>query len=62
MLNIQITVDEINVIIGALSKLPYEDVAGLINNVREQALKQLSPPAPPPAAPIEPEACDSCSE
>lgn len=41
MLNIQLNVDEVNYIINSLSKQPYEDVALLINNIREQAINGL---------------------
>lgn len=45
-LSIELTVDEVNVILTALSKFPFEQVADLINTVRNQAIAQVEvPPA-----------------
>lgn len=42
---IQLTVTEVNNILAALSKFPFEQVADLITKVRTQAVDQL-PQAP----------------
>ena len=41
MLNFELTLEEANVILGSLGKMPYESVAGLINKIQEQAQPQL---------------------
>lgn len=51
MFTIKLTLEETNLIITALSKLPYEDVALLINSIREQAVTQLNSPQSPPPPP-----------
>jgi hypothetical protein len=37
----EFTLDEINVIMAALGKAPYEAVAGVIANIQKQAQPQL---------------------
>lgn len=46
-LTINLTVEEINLLLLALAKLPFENVADLIMNIKQQAQAQLEPPAPP---------------
>ena len=41
-----LTIDESNLMLIALSKLPYEHVAPLIDKLKTQAAEQLAPPAP----------------
>jgi hypothetical protein len=41
MLKFELTLDEANLILGALGKAPFEQVAGLISKLREQAQVQL---------------------
>jgi len=41
MLKFELTFDEANLILGALGKAPFEQVAGLIGKMREQAQPQL---------------------
>jgi len=48
MIKIELPVQDVNVILVALSKLPYEAVADLIQTVRAQAAPQVE------AAPAEP--------
>jgi hypothetical protein len=43
-LKFEFTIDEANLVLAALSKAPYEQVAGLIAKVREQAAPQVQPP------------------
>lgn len=40
-MKVELTVDEINLILKALAKLPFEQVALLIPNIQEQAKQQL---------------------
>lgn len=39
-INLQVTIQEANMLVWALSKQPYEQVAGLINKIRVQAQTQ----------------------
>jgi len=48
--SIKMTVPQVNVVLKALSKLPYEESAQLINDIQVQANTQLAPP-PTPAKP-----------
>ena len=41
MLKFELTLDEANLILAALGKAPFEQVAGLIGKLREQAQPQL---------------------
>lgn len=41
MFKFEFTLDETNKILGALGKVPYEHVADLIANIREQAAPQI---------------------
>lgn len=40
-LNIKLTLEKLNVIMGSLSKMPYEAVFQLIEDIRSQAAAQL---------------------
>lgn len=40
-MRIELTIDEINLILRGLAKLPYEQVALLIPGIQEQAKRQL---------------------
>lgn len=40
-LKMTLTLDEVNIILQALSKEPFKDVFQLIGNINEQASKQL---------------------
>lgn len=42
MLNFELTLDEANLVLAALGKAPFEQVAGLITKMREQAQPQLA--------------------
>lgn len=44
--NIKLSLKEAELILGALSNLPYGQVAELIANIQKQATEQLAPPAP----------------
>lgn len=46
-ITLNLTVAEINVILGALGQMPYAQVAKLINDIKIQAQPQLPPVAPP---------------
>lgn len=41
IVNLELTIDEVNYILAALSECPYKDVFGLIQKVKEQGEKQL---------------------
>lgn len=41
MFNFELTLDEANLILAALGKAPFEQVAGLIGKMKEQAQPQL---------------------
>lgn len=43
MIQIELTVNEVNAILLALAKQPYESVAQLIEKIREQAIPQVPP-------------------
>lgn len=43
-LKFEFTIDETNVILGSLSKQPFEFVSGLITKIQQQAGPQLPPP------------------
>ena len=50
ILKLELTVAEVNAVLGALAQRPYAEVAGLFTKVQQQAQGQLQeePPAPPP--------------
>lgn len=39
-INLTLTLDEVNACLGALSKLPYEQVSVVIKNIQDQAIPQ----------------------
>jgi hypothetical protein len=41
MIKLELSVNEVNAILLALAKLPYETVAPLIENIRDQSLPQV---------------------
>jgi hypothetical protein len=43
MIDLTMTVDEINQILGVLGRQPFQEVEKLIANIRRQALPQLPP-------------------
>lgn len=49
-LNLELTITEINTVLGALAQRPYAEVAGLFAKVQQQAQSQLPPPGEAPAA------------
>lgn len=44
MLKFELTVEEANVVLAALGKMPYEQVVSVIVKIRDQAQAQLAPP------------------
>ncbi|BCS54088.1 hypothetical protein [Geobacter sp. SVR] len=40
-ISIKLTIDQVNTVLGALAKLPYEQVADLLGNIRHQAQQQV---------------------
>lgn len=53
-LTITVTTKDVETILGALSKQPFELVADLFMNIRSQAVSQLQPPAPMTDPDVEP--------
>jgi hypothetical protein len=49
MLNLSLTIEQVELILGILAKAPYETSAGIIEEIRNQAIPQL----PPQEAPVE---------
>mgnify|MGYP006275936661 CR=1 FL=1 len=45
-ITITLTVNEWNVIMGALGKAPFEQVVNVVNQIKEQADPQMVPPVP----------------
>lgn len=50
--DLTLTLDQTNLILGALSKLPYENVVAVIGQIQSQAQSQL-PQATADAAPVD---------
>ena len=50
MINLSHSIEEINAILQALAKRPFEEVADLITKIKTSAMSQLAP-APTPDAP-----------
>lgn len=44
-MKLDLTVEETNIIMAALGKMPYEAVFQLVDKIRSQAQAQLQPPA-----------------
>ena len=44
MITLVFTVEEVNSILSALSKFPYEQVKGLIEKIQDQGNSQVQPP------------------
>jgi hypothetical protein len=44
-LKLELTVNETNVVLGALAQRPYAEVAGLFSKIQQQAQGQLPPPS-----------------
>jgi hypothetical protein len=44
MIKLELPVEEVQIILVGLSKLPYEAVSGIIDKVKAQATAQLQPP------------------
>lgn len=43
MLKLELSVEETQIVLVSLSKLPYEAVAGLIDKIKSQAAPQIQP-------------------
>jgi hypothetical protein len=43
MLNLSLTIDQVELILAILAKAPYETSAGIIEEIRNQAIPQLPP-------------------
>ena len=53
MIKLELTVDEVNGVLQALGNMPYAQVAGLVENIRKQAIPQVPPEQPAPETPAE---------
>lgn len=53
ILNIQMTPAGVELVVGALRKLPHEQVDGLVREIWAQYQVQMQPPAEPAPAPAE---------
>lgn len=53
MLKLELSVEEAQLVLVALSKLPFEAVAGLIDKIKEQAAPQIQPAEAPAEQPAE---------
>lgn len=53
-IQLHVTVKDIETILGVLGKQPFEQVADLFMNIRQQAMSQLNPPLPAPSGPDAP--------
>lgn len=51
ILKLELTVADTNIILNALAQRPYAEVAGIFNNIQQQAQGQLPPPEETPEAP-----------
>jgi hypothetical protein len=56
-LTLELSVDDINLILEALGERPFKSVYGLVSRLQSQAQSQLQPEAPPaPTSRAEPDA------
>jgi len=46
-MKLELSLQEINLILSGLGRLPYESVFELVDKVRSQALPQVNPPTNP---------------
>lgn len=51
MLKFELTLEEANIILASLGKMPYESVVGLVGKLQKQAAPQLAEQNQAPAAP-----------
>ena len=49
MINLELTLEEVNGVLGSLGKMPYELAYPLIDKIKAQAILQI----PAPEAPVE---------
>jgi hypothetical protein len=43
-MTLDLTIDQINVIMSALGNAPFVQVEGIVNEIRKQAAPQINPP------------------
>lgn len=41
MIELKLNIDQVNVILAGLGKLPFEAVAGIVDEIRQQTIPQL---------------------
>lgn len=51
MITLKLTLDQVNIVMIALGKNPYEQVADLVGEIRSQAIPQISQPPQPAGNP-----------
>jgi hypothetical protein len=56
MIKLELTLEEVNGVLGSLGKMPYELAYPLIDKIKQQALPQVQPTAPVEAEVVEPAA------
>jgi hypothetical protein len=49
-IELKLPLGAVNIVLAALAKAPYEQVADLVQTIREQAIPQVPKPAAAPAA------------
>lgn len=54
-IKLELTVEQINQVLGSLGQMPFAQVAGLIGEIRQQAAPQVTQPESPAEVPEVPE-------
>lgn len=57
-LKFELTLNQANMVLAGLSKLPYEASAEVIDVIRQQASGQMVPPTEQPVAPLQDKVVD----
>lgn len=48
MIKLELSLEEVQLVVNALGNLPFGQVEAVIGNIRNQAVAQMNPPAPDP--------------
>jgi len=46
MIKLELSLEEVQLVVNALGNLPFGQVEAVIGNIRSQAVEQMNPPAP----------------